>query len=257
MTGASHGHGDDFAWGDSMLSRLDPRVKIAGVAGLLAVNLTSRSVIVCGAIGVLVFALMVAGRLPYRRQLLMIAFPASLAVFAVFSQALFSGEAALLSLGPFTFHTDGFYHGLFIALRIVTGGLVVVLLGATTPLNRLCLALRWYRVPDTFVELVQMTYRYLYDTYAEFFRMRQAQRARLGWSSARTGLASSRMLGGALFMRVFERGIRSAEAMRCRGAGPVVSGVMPALRREDLAVAAVLCLVLAVLAFLSLSGVSP
>lgn len=255
MTGA--GHGDDFAWGDSFLSRLDPRVKIAGVAGLLAINITSESALVSGCIALVVILLMLAGRLPYRRQLLFIAFPASMAFFAVVSQALFSGTTMLFSLGPYDFHTDGFIHGLFLALRIVAGGLVVVLLGATTPLNRLCLAMRWYRVPATFVELVQMTYRYLYDTHAEFARMRQAQRARLGWSSARTGLASSRMLGGALFMRVFERGARAAEAMRCRGAGPVVSGAMPAFRRGDLVAAVVTVLLLAALATLSFSGVSP
>jgi cobalt/nickel transport system permease protein len=142
-------------------------------------------------------------------------------------------------------------------LRIVAGGLVIVLLGATTPINRLCQALRWFRVPVTFVELVQLTYRYLFDTYAEFARMRQAQRARLGWSSARAGLVSSRMLGGALFIRVFERGTRSAEAMRCRGAGALVERAMPSLRRGDLVAAAGIVFLLAMLTYLSLGEIRP
>jgi cobalt/nickel transport system permease protein len=254
MTG-TRSHSDKFAWGDSFLSRIDPRIKIAGTAGLLVVNLISRTALVCGVIALLILGLMVAGRLPYRRQLLFIAFPASFALFAVLSQTIFYGETIFFSLGPIDFHTEGLTHGLFIALRIVAGGLVIVLLGATTPINRLCQALRWYRVPATFVELVQMTYRYLHETYAEFARMRQAQRARLGWSSARAGLASSRMLGGALFMRVFDRGARSAEAMRCRGAGPLVNEAMPSLRRQDFLAAAGIMIVIVSLVYLSLAEV--
>lgn len=255
MTGGGHGRGDSYAWSGSFLTRLDPRVKLAGVIGLLAVNLGTGSFLVCFLIAAFVVALMIAGRLPYRRQLMFIAFPASMAVFAIASQTIFNGEEVFFSFGPVDLHSDGLYHGLFIAARILAGGLVVVLLGATTPLNRFCLALRWCHVPDTFVELVQMTYRYLHDTFDEFGRMRQAQRARLGWSSARRGLVSSRMLGGALFMRVLDRGTRSAEAMRCRGAGPLVSGVLPPPRRADLAAALVGVLVLAGLAGLSYTGV--
>ena len=255
MTGASRGHDDNYAWSGSFLTLLDPRIKLGAVAGLLLVNLTASSVVVCGLIGLLVITLMVAGRLPYRRQLLLIAFPASMAVFAVLSQAVFNGDSNLFSIGPIAFHSDGLYQGLFIAARIVAGGLLIVLLGATTPINRLCLALRWCHVPPTFVELVQMTYRYLHDTYAEFARMRQAQRTRLGWSSARAGLASSRMLGGALFMRVLDRGTRSAEAMRSRGAGPIVSGTLPAPGRRDMVAIAVIALVLLLLAALSFTEV--
>lgn len=250
MTGA-HGRNDAYAWGDSFMARIDPRIKIAAAAALLAVNLTSRTALVCGIIAAAMFALMITGRLPYRRQLLAIAFPVSFAVFAVLSQALFYGDSVLLRIGPFDVHSDGIAHGLFIALRIVAGGLVVVLLGVTTPVNRLSQALRWFRIPATFVELLQLTYRYLQDTYAEFARMRQAQRARLGWTSTRNGLASSRMLGGALFVRVLERGGRSAEAMRCRGAGPVTGTALPAPGREDLAAALLTTVFLGVMISLS------
>jgi cobalt/nickel transport system permease protein len=255
LTGAGHSRGDGFAWSGSFIARIDPRVKIAGTAGLLAVNLVSHSALVSGLIALTVVVLMTAGRLPYRRQLLFIAFPASFALFAIISQAIFNGETVMFSIGPIDFHSDGLVYGLYLALRIVAGGLVVVLLGATTPLNRLCLALRWFRVPATFVELVQMTYRYLFDTYAEFSRMRQAQRARLGYSSARAGLTSSRMLGGALFLRVYDRGTRSADAMLCRGAGPLESGPMPAMGRIDAVAAVVISALLAVLLYLSISGV--
>lgn len=233
LSGASHSYGDSIAWGGSPLARIDARVKIAGAASLLTVNLTGRSWEVPALIALSMVLVMVAGSIPYRRQLVAVAFPASFALFAVASQTVFTGDSVFASVGPVDLHGDGLLHGLYLSLRIVAGGLVVVILGVSTPINRLCQALRWFRVPATFVEIMQIVYRYLFDTYGELARMRQAQRARLGWSSTRKGLASSRMLGGALFMRVYERGIRSSEAMRCRGAGPLDGGPMPAPGRLD------------------------
>lgn len=235
MTGAPRS-GDAYAWGDRWLTRLDPRVKMAAVAALLLVNLTAQTFLVPLIVALTMFSLMLAGRVPFRRQLVMIAFPAAFAVFAIVSQTVFEGDQVFARLGPLDLHRDGLLHGLFLSLRVVAGGLIVVLLGVSTPLNRLCLALRWFKAPATFVEVVQLTYRYLFDIHAEFSRMREAQRTRLGWASAGAGLASSRMLGGALFLRVWERGLRSAEAMRCRGAGPVVSGTLTRLGRLDLGV---------------------
>lgn len=259
MTGSgnsAHGHGDGYAWGESFLSRIDPRVKIAAVAVLLTMNLLAVSALTPAVIGGSMLLLMLAGRIPYRRQLVMISFPATFALFIVISQTIFAGNSIAAGIGPFDLHGDGFMHGLFISLRVVAGGLVVVVLGVSTPLNRLSLALRWFRVPETFVEVVQMTYRYLFDIHGEFFRMREAQRSRLGWSNTRAGLGSSRMLGGALFLRVYERGLRSTEAMRCRGAGSPAAGTLPRPGKLDLLAAIAAAALVAGLMAISLAGVA-
>jgi len=253
MTGAST-NSDNYAWGNTFLSRIDPRVKIAAVTGLLVVNMMGASYLVSAAIAMTMVLVMIAGRVPYRRQLLMIAFPSTFALFAIFSQTVFKGNEIMAAFGPFDLHRDGLFYGLYLSLRIIAGGLIVVVLGVTTPLNRLCLALRWFRTPATFVEVVQLTYRYLFDINTEFFRMREAQRSRLGWSSASTGLSSSRMLGGSLFPRVYERGLRSSEAMRCRGSGPVVSGNLAPPGRLDFVAGAIVTLLLAVLISMAIFG---
>ncbi|MBE0428286.1 MAG: cobalt ECF transporter T component CbiQ [Thermoleophilia bacterium] len=253
MTGASHGR-DDYAWSGGWLSRVDPRVKIASVAGLLAVNLLAATFLVPLVISFAMLLLMVAGRVPYRRQLIMIAFPATFAIFIIASQTVFEGRAVFASLWFIDLHLDGLLHGIYLSLRVVSGALVVVVLGVTTPINRLCMALRWFRVPATFVEVVLLTYRYLFDIYAEYARMREAQRSRLGWTSAAAGLSSSRMLGGSLFLRVYERGLRSAEAMSCRGAGSLVSGNLPRPSRLDVGAGLATALLLVLLVVLALEG---
>ncbi|MEW6020043.1 MAG: cobalt ECF transporter T component CbiQ [Pseudomonadota bacterium] len=255
--GILKGSGDSYAWGDSFLSRLDPRVKLAAALGLLFVNLAGGSFFVAAAVALTMAALMLAGRVPYRRQLLMIAFPSTFALFAVVSQTVFMDGEVFASLGPLDLHREGLLQGLFLSLRIIAGGLVIVVLGVSTPVNRLCLALRWFRVPATFVEVLQLTYRYLFDIHAEFARMRDAQRSRLGWATASRGLASSRMLGGSLFLRVYDRGVRSADAMRCRGAGPVAADTLPAPGRRDLAGALAAAVLIAALILASVLGPLP
>lgn len=251
---STHNGSDSFAWQDSFLCRIDPRVKAGGVAALLVLNLLAPTFLVPLVISLVMVLLMICGRVPYRRQLLMIAFPAGFAIFAVLSQTVFQGSDTFASIGPVDLHRDGLLHGLFLSLRVVSGGLVIVMLGVSTPLNRLCLALKWYRMPDTFLEVLQLTYRYLHDINAELNRMREAQRARLGWSSARAGLASSKMLGGSLFLRVYERGLRSAEAMRCRGSGPIMSGALGRPGRLDLWAGLTAVALVAGLALLSITG---
>lgn len=227
-------------------------MKIAGAGALLLFNLAGGSWAVPALIALAMVTVMVAGSIPYRRQLVAVAFPASFALFVVASQTVFTGTSVFATIGPVDLHGDGLLHGLYLSLRIVAGGLVIVVIGVSTPINRLCQALRWFRVPATFVEIVQLVYRYLFDIHDELARMRQAQRTRLGWSTARNGLASSRMLGGALFMRVYGRGVRSSEAMRCRGAGRISSGPLAAPGRLDLAAAIFIAALLAALAYLAL-----
>ena len=250
MSEASHNY-SDIAWSGGFLSRVDPRVKIVWVVALLLANLLADSFAVSAAIAAAVLLLMSAGRIPYRRQLVAIAFPVSFALFAILSQTVFTGSQVFFSLGPFDLHSDGLVYGVFIALRIVAGGLVVVLLGVTTPINQLCLALRWFRVPAVFVEVLQLAYRYLFDIHAEFIRMREAQRSRLGWSTSRRSMVSSRLLGGALFMRVYDRSMRSSEAMRSRGNGSLLTGDLEHPGRLEFMAVMVLVLLLAVMALLA------
>ncbi len=243
-----------IAGASGFLGRIDPRVKLSAAAAFLIVNLISRTPLAQVAIIALMGLLLLAGRTPYRRRLLLIAFPSTFAIFVVASQTVFHGGEVFASLGPFDLHRDGLFHGLFLSLRIIAGGMVIVVLGVSTPLHRLCLAMKWFRTPDIFVEVVLLTYRYIFDLRAQLLRMRDAQRTRLGWSSRGRGLASSRMLGGSLFLEVYERGLRSAEAMRCRGAGPVAAGSLPQLGRIDRWALMAAAALAAALAYLSLAG---
>jgi cobalt/nickel transport system permease protein len=245
---------DETAWGGGPLARVDPRVKIAGAAALLAANLYATDWAVSLAIAAAMIVLMAVGRIPYRRQLIAIAFPAGFAIFAVASQTVFSGENVVGTIGPVGLHSDGFLQGVVISMRILAGALVVVVLGVTTPINRLCLALRWFKVPALFVEVLQLSYRYLFDIHAEFSRMREAQRVRLGWSSTRRSLASSRALGGALFIRVYDRGLRAGEAMRSRGDGSLLTGRLDSPGILDLSAATVLTVFMILLLFIYLKA---
>ena len=101
-----------------------------------------------------------------------------------------------------------------------------ILLASTTPFPDLLLALRFLRVPKVLVSVVGLMWRYLFVLVDEVFRMSRARTSRSGigedpgrrvggslrWRAQVTG-----GMAGSLFLRSFERGERTYQAMLSRG----------------------------------------
>lgn len=100
-------------------------------------------------------------------------------------------------------------------LAVVT--LMLVLL-ATAPLQDTLKAAQSLRLPALFVQLLLLTFRYVFLLAEEFGRLRTALRVR-GFRN-RADLHSWRtigLVGGTLLVRGSERAERVSQAMRCRG----------------------------------------
>ena len=111
---------------------------------------------------------------------------------------------------------------------------------STTPFARLLGALRWMRVPGIFVDLLALTYRYLFVLVDEAMTMRRAAAAR-GYAPRWLGQAALiGSLAGSLFVRSYERAERVYGAMLLRGYGSRLPGpLLPAAgARDGLALAA-------------------
>ncbi len=96
--------------------------------------------------------------------------------------------------------------------------LVMLVLLASGPLDTTLKAARSLHVPGLIVQLVLLTYRYLFVLAAELARLRIALRVR-GFRNRATR-HSYRLVGnlaGVLLVRGFERAERVGHAMRCRG----------------------------------------
>jgi len=143
---------------------LDARVKLWGVLGLLVAVGLSHRLAVIAAIYLAVLALGWASALPLDSLVrrVWLALPFFTGVIALPALFLTPGPPLLeLPLG-ITLTRTGMMTALFLLLRVATSVSLSLLLILTTPWNTVLSALGTLRVPDIFVLMLGMTYRYIY-----------------------------------------------------------------------------------------------
>jgi cobalt/nickel transport system permease protein len=203
----------------SPLGRLDPRWKQAAflLAAFAFTALESLGPCVVALAGAL--ALVLLARLPLRWYLARLA-PVTLLLipFAGVLPFVATGDGPTWSIGPIGLSEPGVIAAARLCLKaigIVT--LMVVLFVAATPADSFHAA-QALHVPALLVQLIVLTYRYLFLLIEELGRLRIALRVR-GYRH-RSRLPSYRLTGqvaGILLVRSHERAERVGQAMRCRG----------------------------------------
>ena len=203
---------------DSLLRRIDPRWKLAGLL-LLTLATACLRLPNSAAIALLVaLALAALGRLPPRWFLARLGAAALfLSPFVLSLPFLLHRPDADLSLGYRTVP-----YGLGVALLLAWKALAVValmlVLLATAPLDATLKAAYSLWIPGLLVQLGLLTYRYLFVLSSELRRLRVALKVR-GYRHRATR-HSYRTVGhvaGTLLVRGVERAERVGQAMRCRG----------------------------------------
>jgi cobalt/nickel transport system permease protein len=219
---------------DSPVHRLDPRVKILGLIGLVtvSVSLPPGAWPAFAAIAAILVGLVAVARLRpahvLRRMTVEIPFLLAAAVL------------------PFTAE-DGLVLGATVAVKVTICVLAMVILSSTTPFPRLLRGFELLRTPRLIVMIVAFMWRYLHVLGDEVTRMQRARAARgysanWLWQAASTG-----PLIATLFVRSLERGERVYLAMTSRGyAGSMPDTALdrPALRAADLSFLAGLAMLL-------------
>jgi len=87
----------------------------------------------------------------------------------------------------------------------------------TTSVQSICYVLRQWRLPVLFVELVELTYRFIFIFLDSMQKIHLAQQARLGYRSPMQWLRSISMLIAALLAELFQRSRELNNAMEARG----------------------------------------
>lgn len=220
---------DRYETGESLIHRLDPRVKVV----VTVLFIVSNVILPDGAWlsfllawGLILWVNQLARlRLDYAFKRSFIALPFALAaITSIFTLpgrpliALTIGSWELVATGP----------GLIRFLSIVSRGWLsvqmAILLTATTQFPDLMHALRHLRVPPILVAIISFMYRYLFvlaDEAMRLLRAREARSARLaGYRSGGSIPWRARIAGhmaGQLFLRSYERSDRVYNAMLARG----------------------------------------
>lgn len=255
---------DHYQEGDSLIHRLDPRVKLVLTLALIVViaALPRGAWLVYLACLLMICLVMGMSRLHpmlvLRRSLVAMpfAFAALSLVFTVPGSALASFTFARWSLSVTVEGTVAFMSILAKSWLSVLSATILV---ATTPFSHLVASMRAFRVPEVLVSVVSFMYRYMYVIADEALRLHRARDARSAAPGSKAGGSlrwRGKVLGGmigSLFLRSYERSERIYAAMLSRGFdGSIRAMKMEPLRRNDLGtVVAFLACLLALVALVA------
>ena len=230
---------DIFACRDNVFTRIDPRVKlVTAITLIIGVVLSTK---VFFPLTVLVFclsAMLIVG-MPVRLVLLRIAGPLGMVAVLVALQAFLSGSTPLFAVNllhwKLTATDEGLRRGIVLGSRVLGAVSVMLLLSSVTPAYKIFNALRWFRVPEGWVEIALLVYRYTFSLLDQTSDVMLAQSTRLGYSSMRKSLSSVGVLAGTVITRSMDQAMRTYEAMTLRGyQGSMPFGPLPGLKTTDL-----------------------
>ncbi|WP_410507398.1 cobalt ECF transporter T component CbiQ [Methanosarcina hadiensis] len=212
---------DDYAL-LSPLRHINSWLKLAVVFFGLLVGVSSTSPITPFFIAFCMsFATVVLGKTPLGLYFRLLLAPMGFAAVGVLIIAFFSGSGpemlAFEFLGyPFSIRTDGFELALLVLSRSISGMCCLYFLALSTPMIELFAVLKASRIPESFIELSMLIYRYIFVFLDMALSIKYAQTVRLGYSSFRRSLNSMGMLGSTLFIRSWEQGDKLFLAMNSR-----------------------------------------
>jgi cobalt/nickel transport system permease protein len=206
-----------------LLQRLDARVKLVGMLGLIFAAVALHRLSVLAGLLAACIVLAVISRIPVRILaaqvwLAVLAFTGAIAIPAIF---LTSGNVIFrVPVLQWPVSHQGLRSAAFLILRAETAATLATLLILCTLWPQLLRALRWFHIPAVLVAIAGMTYRYLFllaQTAEEMFEAREARligvlepsdRRRLAASSAGLLLAKSIQLSSEVHLAMQARGFR-------------------------------------------------
>lgn len=209
---------EPFAIGDSLIHRLDPRVRvILATVYSFVIALSGKFTVLFAALAVsLLMAFVARLELSALVKRILIVNGLVLLVWVVLPLT-FEGQS-LMTIGPLVIYRPGVLLAARITLKSNAILLALIALIATMNFSTLGHALNHLRLPDKIVQLLLMTYRYIFVIEQEYQRLMRAARIR-GFQPG-TNLHTYKTYAyviGMLFVRAAARAERVHQAMLCRG----------------------------------------
>lgn len=218
---------DAIAQRDNLFTRMDARVKVflcvfilAAVTALPGLRLP---------ISVLTLALTAALliKTPFKLILGRLVPPLVFGIFFLVIMLFSEGSHRLFSIQVYGLWLSGYREGLDMGItvlaRIIASMSVILFLSVTTPIYDLGRAMMWFRIPKVIVEILLLTYRYIFVLWDEGMRIRDAQMLRLGYSVGKgfhgwkKSISSTFTLMGMVIIRAYDRADHTFSAMYLRG----------------------------------------
>lgn len=166
-------------------------------------------------------AAVVLAKVPVKFYLKLIALPLGFAATGSVVILFFFGTgyeiASFDTLGVhLAIRSQGLNMAVLVMARTLSGMCCLFFLALSTPMVELFSVLKTSGVPDVFIELSMLIYRYIFVLLEVAVSIKFAQTVRLGYKDLLSSLHSTTMLAGTLFIRSWEQGERLYLAMDSR-----------------------------------------
>lgn len=211
-------HLEEFAEGDSLLHRLDPRVKFVSLIPYALVVATMDGLSgLCLALATSVVLLILA-RLDLKKVIKRLAVVNLFVLMLWFFVPLSYPGERLFSIGPLQATKEGVVYMFSISLKTNSIVLATIAILGTSGVFSLAHALVHLRMPAKLVNLFFFFYRYISVLHEEYTRLRNAMTIRcFKPGTNRHTYRTYAYLIGMLLVRSYERSQMVYKAMLCRG----------------------------------------
>lgn len=212
---------DCFAQKKNYLTEIDARIKMVFVTAAIIISVFSRH----PCLSLIVFssslAFLLSINIPVKVILIRLVAPLTIAGTIFFIQLFFYGQTPVVRIDLWVVHLTGYkeglMRGLLITAKVLATVSLVIFLSMTTPVNKIFLAARWFKVPVTWIEVAMLSYRYIFVLLEDVITVRDAQKSRLGYNGLARSLRSLGDLTGIAVIRSYDRSVAAYEAMMLRG----------------------------------------
>lgn len=214
-------YAEELARSDGLLQRLDPRVKLLGIAGLVVALACAHKLWVIAGLFVAGLLLAALSRVPFGVLMKRVWIAVLLFTGIIALPAPFVTPGRTVYRLPWTgwaVTAQGLTSAGYLVARVETAATLMVLLVLTTRWSAVLKALRVFRAPVVLVAVLGMTYRYLFLLLETGQDMFESRRSRMvgeldGPERRRVATASA----GVLLSKTFDLSSEVYTAMQSRG----------------------------------------
>ena len=207
-----------FVHGESVIHRLDPRVRtvVAGAYSIVVAT-SDRFVALVPAI-LIAFSFLLIARISLIRVIPRLLMVNGLILLLWFFLPFTSEGEPLFTIGPFIGTMDGIIHASVITIKANTIIMTLMAFVTTMSIFTLGRAMRSLHVPDKIVHLISFVYRYIHVIHMEYGRLMNAMKIRGFYprNDLHTYKAYAYLVG-MLLVKSYDRARRVQAAMLCRG----------------------------------------
>ncbi|MDD1724643.1 MAG: cobalt ECF transporter T component CbiQ [Methanospirillum sp.] len=152
----------------------------------------------------------------------LLSIPFGFALLSVLVIILLSGgnevlwSYTLFSLLPLSVTMESLEKGMLVFFRVFGGMCALYFISLTTPMTDLFGVMRRVKIPDLFIDLSMIIYRFIFIFMGKAHQVHHAQQMRLGYSKPAEAIRSYSMLFGSIFITSWDAGEHYIRAMDCR-----------------------------------------